>query len=422
MVRVHGGTETLVAHSGGLARLLHPVTPEGFLRTAWEKEPLLVSRAQPDYFKDLPSLDEVDELITTTTPGLRISGDDASRLVRTDDKGHVSQRDFRMTTAGLPDIQDIYRAYHEGYTIVLNALHRRSSKVANLSRALEAALHHPVGVNMYLTPRHGQGFDLHVDTHDVFILQLHGTKEWHVAGPGRRLPLAVENGTRPPDHTALRTLTLEPGDSLYIPRGHPHRALTTATSSLHLTVGIHAFRWADLMAEALRLLAEENVEFQTALPPGFLDREIDQGNAAGLGNRLARALTDESLARRAKESLGARLIGVGKAAPGGHFRSLDDVPQLTGESLVRRTGTMYQRIRKDPDEVAIEFDGNFVSGPPFLEDALRFIADHELFRVCELPKIGDFPSKAKTDLVSRLIREGLLVLADDKLEGSSHGT
>ncbi|WP_146605783.1 cupin domain-containing protein [Micromonospora craterilacus] len=418
MARIRSEIETPVAHSDGLEWLLHPITPADFLHTAWEQQPLLISRAQRDYFQDLPGLDEVDEMITTTMSGRRIVEDDASRLVRTDDKGRISQRDFRITRAGVPDIQDIYQAYHEGHTIVLNGIHRRSSKVANLSRALEATLHHPVGVNLYLTPRHSQGFDLHVDDHDVFILQLHGTKVWHVASG---LSPATEHGKRPLSDIELRTMTLESGDSLYIPRGFPHRAQATATSSLHLTVGVHAFRWADLMTEALRLLADDDAEFRSALPPGFLDREIDPENVARLGNQLAHALTDESLARRARQSLGARLIGAGKAAPGGHFRSLDRLARLSDDSLVRRTRTMYHRIRSGPADVAIEFDGNFVSGPPFLEDALRFIADHELFRVDELPEIGNFHSKAKTDLVSRLIREGFLAVADEAPEGN-HAT
>jgi hypothetical protein len=327
-----------------------------------------------------------------------------------------------LTAAGVPDIQDVYRAYHDGYTIVLNALHRRSSAVANLARAVEAELHHPIGVNLYLTPRNAQGFDLHVDTHDVFIVQLHGTKEWHVAESAGSKPLPTESNTRPPQDTVLRAMTVKRGDTLYIPRGHAHRAVSTSTSSLHLTVGVHAFCWMDLMTEAVRLAAEADTELRRALPLGFLDREVDPARLAGLGDRLGRALTDESLIRRAQENLSASLVNGGKAAPGGHFRSLDHIAHLTEKSIVRWTRTMYHRIRKGPSDIAIEFDGNFVSGPLFLEDALRFVANHELFQIGQLPTFGDFPATAKTDLVSRLIREGLLAVVDHTPEGNSHAT
>ncbi|MFE7332692.1 cupin domain-containing protein [Streptomyces sp. NPDC057565] len=415
MVSLRGETETLVAHTGGLGWLLQPITCDDFLNSTWGQQSLLIRRDQSDYFQDLPGIDEVDEMITNTMSGGRAFENDASRLVRSDATGCVSERAFRMTSTGLPDVQHIYQAYHEGYTLILNGVHRRSSKIANLSRALEASLHHPVGVNMYLTPSHSQGFDLHTDDHDVFVLQLHGTKVWHVANAGTLSPLA-ERSTRPLEHSDLQTLALRPGDVLYIPRGYAHRAQAAAASSLHLTVGIHAFRWADLMTETIRLLSDENSEFGGALSPGFLDQEIDLEVVEKLGNHLVQALLDESLARRAKESLGTRLISSGKAASAGHFRSLDRILQLTHDSFVRRTRVMYHRIRSKSSEVAIEFDGNFVSGPPFLENALLFIAEHEIFQVDGLPEIGTFPPSAKIELVSRLIREGFLTLADDALE------
>ncbi len=420
MVSLRGKTETPVAHTGGLAWLLHPIACDDFLNSTWGQQSLLIRRDQSDYFQDIPGIDEVDEMITTTMSGRLAFEDDASRLVRTDAKGCVSQRAFRITSTGLPDVQHIYQAYHEGYTIILNGVHRRSSKIANLSQALEASLHHPVGVNMYLTPSHSQGFDLHTDDHDVFVLQLHGTKIWHVANAGALSPL-VERSTRPLEHPKLRTLELRPGDVLYIPRGYAHRAQAAAASSLHLTIGIHAFCWADLLTEILRLLSDENSEFDGALSPGFLNQEVDLEVVERLGNQVVQALLDESLARRAKESLGTRLIGSGKAVSGGHFRALDRVSQLTHDSFVRRTRVMYHRIRSNPSEVAIEFDGNFVSGPPFLENALLFIAEREIFQVGGLPEIGTFPPSAKIELVSRLIREGFLTFADDTLE-DNYGT
>jgi len=170
---------------------LHPVTTAEFRRAYWESEPLWISRNNPDFFRGLPGLDDVDELITSTTSGRERGAVGDGRIVRTDDVGTLSERPFGLDSNGIPDIQDIYSAYHGGYTIVVNHLHRRSAAVARLCRGLEASLHHPVGANLYLTPQNAQGFRPHVDTHDVFILQLHGEKFWHVARPYYPLPLAT---------------------------------------------------------------------------------------------------------------------------------------------------------------------------------------------------------------------------------------
>jgi len=240
--------------------LLHPVTTAEFRRAYWESEPLWISRNNPDFFRGLPGLDDVDELITSTTSGRERGAVGDGRIVRTDDVGTLSERPFGLDSNGIPDIQDIYSAYHGGYTIVVNHLHRRSAAVARLCRGLEASLHHPVGANLYLTPQNAQGFRPHVDTHDVFILQLHGEKFWHVARPSYPLPLATwKHGTMRslPD---AREYKLKPGDVFYLPRGCPHDAITAEGSSLHLTVGVNVFRWIDFFLEAATLAPRRSAD------------------------------------------------------------------------------------------------------------------------------------------------------------------
>ena len=397
--------------------LLHPIAAKSFFDSYWETEPLLVKREEPDYFAGLPGLDAVDELITATTAttsGAMRGASNDGRLVRSDRRGVVTERSIRLLDNGIPDIQDIYRAYHSGYTVVVNQLHRRSAEVSLLCRALEATLHHEIGVNLYLTPRDAQGFPPHIDDHDVFILQLHGVKEWHVSSPSSDIRLAEAT----PGSLALhdfRTFSLAPGDVLYLPRGFPHEAVTAASSSLHLTVGIHVYRWIDLVFEVVRLLADEQVELRTALPPGFLDDTFDAARVTKLANDLELALTDSSLIERAKANLGTKLLGGGRAAGRGHFRSLDAISGLTAESVVIRAPGVLCRVRSTSEEALIEFATNYVSGPLLLEPALKFIAEHHQFAIYELP--GELSTEDKLELVSRLVSEGLLNCTDESPGG-----
>jgi ribosomal protein L16 Arg81 hydroxylase len=84
----------------------------------------------------------------------------------------------------------VYEHFYAGATIVLQSLHRFWPPLARLSRDLELALTHPVQVNAYVTPPASRGLGVHHDTHDVFVLQVHGRKHWDVhaptAGPGNR--------------------------------------------------------------------------------------------------------------------------------------------------------------------------------------------------------------------------------------------
>ncbi len=391
--------------------LLAPIDTGTFFDEYWEKRPLLVNRNDAAYFTSLPGIDDVDSLIgASSSHGARRSDD--LRIVRSDAQCMLSERPIKLDANGFPDIHDAYRAYDEGYSFVLNRIHDRSAAVAQLCGALEEVLHQPVGVNMYATPCDGQGFLQHADDHDVFIVQVHGTKEWRLASPAEELPLAVTHMTsskNKPVVSDLGTFVLEQGDVLYIPRGFPHEATTTTSSSAHLTIGIHAFKWLDLVIEAVKVAAEDNRFLREALPPGFLDISLGSITAETVGDIVA-VLRNEDVLETAKSRIEKRLLKYRKVVQRGHLRSLDAIPRLTGDSPVVRAPGRTCRVRVHRDEAFIEFAGNFVAGPLWLKPTFDFVAQHERFVVSELP--GDFSAADKLDVVKRLIREGLIRIED----------
>jgi ribosomal protein L16 Arg81 hydroxylase len=129
-------------------------------------------------------------------------------------------------------------------------------------------------VNAYLSPPGAQGFDTHVDTHDVFVLQVAGTKQWTVYGPTVELPLRTSR-FRPAAGTGspLFVPELRPGDAMYIPRGFPHHAASLDATSLHLTVGAHTMTWAALVQAAVEACCGARRRFGRSLPPGFARSE-----------------------------------------------------------------------------------------------------------------------------------------------------
>jgi hypothetical protein len=158
--------------------------------------------------------------------------------------------------------------------------------------------------------------------------------------------------------------------------------------------------------EALGVLAEDHAGLRAALPPGFLDRPLDRAEILEAAQDLAAAIPEESLIERAKARLGSKLLGGGKVPGGSLFRSLDAIAGLTGDSVVVRAAGVLCRVRSTSDDAVIEFDGNYVAGPLYLEPALEFVAIRERFAVDELP--GELSPEDKLDLVSRLVTEGLL--------------
>jgi ribosomal protein L16 Arg81 hydroxylase len=79
--------------------------------------------------------------------------------------------------------------FDAGATIVFGQLHRRVPALARLCVAIGQIFGCRVQTNTYFTPPHAQGFRPHWDTHEVFVLQVAGTKSWSVYDTKVTLPL-----------------------------------------------------------------------------------------------------------------------------------------------------------------------------------------------------------------------------------------
>ena len=382
--------------------LLRPLRPDVFFENHWERSLCLVKRRDREYYSQLCSTAELDSLISLTSDA---SSPYQVRLAKTHD-GKLSTRGVPYTLERVINIYQIYRScFEEGYTISIDRLDLKSKPVAELCRQLESCLHHSVAANLYFTPPDSQGFLPHFDTHDVFILQVQGSKVWRIYESPTRLPAIEKKSPLPsgPLPDPQHTIHLDAGDLLYLPRGFVHDTFTVDTSSLHLTVGIHVFRWADLISEALASLAEEDANFREALPPGFLNDDAT-GDLAHKLQELLRELALKANCNQAVRRLEDRILTNGQPVPDGHFLSLEREIDL--DSVVTRRAGMLCRVRQHDHEVTIHYPGNIISGPKAIEPAFQFIKNTERFTVSDLPDC--LGQQDKIILTTRLVREGLL--------------
>lgn len=390
-------------------RLIQPLDTATFLREYWEQKPLILARGKSDYYLNLVSIKEIDSIIGFS--GLKYSD---FRLVKIEEKSlsqnKVARQASYIDSNAAPNINELYNAYYQGNSLCLQEIHQRSLPIATLCKNLEIFFNHPVHINMYLTPKNSQGFPPHFDTHDVFILQIEGSKLWRIYDCFLELPL-VENRQPVPKETLnapSHEFVLNAGDLLYIPRGYIHEAQTSENSSLHLTVGVSVFRWSELIVHALASATEENLFFRKALPVGFINRgEMMEF----MKNQLAELL--EIFANKARiedavERITKRFIDTMSPLPDGHFIHLDEVNKIALDTTVAKRKGMICNISKKEDTVIIQFPGNAVTGPGYIAPALSFIAEKEEFTVRSIPSISD---NSKLVLVRRLIREGLLTIA-----------
>lgn len=344
-----------------------------------------------------------------TEGGLRYP---ALRLVK---EGHTLSSDSytktaRMQSRRVDDIIDaarVYAHFGDGATIVLQALHRYWEPLFHFCRELETVLTHPVQVNTYLTPPRARGLDVHYDTHDVFVLQVSGSKMWKVYGCAVDLPLGHQRrkGSFPDPGDPQIDVELKPGDCLYIPRGFLHAAETAESESTHMTVGILVYRWMDVLRSALDR-AEDELFMRAALPPGFahdpeaLAREIPQ-KLEEVGRWLA-ALDPLTMAGAFSD----KFWGGRPPLLTGQLQQMLMLDEIRDDSLVRQRRGAVCKLKLEGEDVIVLLGDRRLRMPAHVAPALEKLLDSAEVKVGDLDSVLD--GESRIVLVRRLVTEGLV--------------
>jgi bifunctional lysine-specific demethylase and histidyl-hydroxylase NO66 len=395
------------------------VEPAKFAAAYWGKAALLSRAGElagPDGFTDLLSPAAVDELLSER--GLR------TPFLRVAQRGTVLPAG-RFTGSGgagaeIGDqvIDDkILRLYADGATLVLQGLHRIWPPLIDLARRLGGELRQPLQVNAYLTPAGHQGFATHYDTHDVFVLQIDGTKRWRVHEPVLPDPLerqpwgghADEVGATAQGPAAL-DVVLSPGDTLYLPRGWLHSAEAQDGRSLHLTIGVRALtRYA--LVEELLALAVQDRRLRGSLPFG-----LDVADPQALEPELTEtveALRDWLLTAEPgamAERLRERAWPAARPAPIGPLAQLEFAERLTADDrIVVRDGLRWRLGADGADHVVLHLVGRTLRFPAYCRPAVEAALGDTATRVGDLPGLADDADRLV--LARRLLTEGLTVPA-----------
>jgi bifunctional lysine-specific demethylase and histidyl-hydroxylase NO66 len=154
-----------------LAWLLEPLSVETFLDEIWGKDHHHITSAR-SFDALLPGPSTVEGLLEPFRHEPA-----ALRLVRGKDKKGPDS--YRLADGTL-DVASVRDDFADGYTIVLDRVEQYVRTIGTLARSLEVELNFPTQVNTYITPPQSTGLVPHYDDHDVLILQIQGSKTWHL--------------------------------------------------------------------------------------------------------------------------------------------------------------------------------------------------------------------------------------------------
>ena len=340
----------------------------------------------------LLSLDDVDHLLTETAiraPAVRLARDGSVMPESRYTRSGASLAGKPLT--GLVDSRKLLRELDDGATVVLQGLHRYWPPLRDLVAQLELDLGHPCQANAYLTPPGSQGFAVHSDTHDVFVFQTHGRKQWEIHTEGR-----------------VDDVLLEPGLSMYLPTGTPHAARAQDAASLHVTIGINQLTWRRAVEHTVLDLLHEVPD--THVPAGWLDQPDQlvaglRGHLDRVAEAVRRVDADVVAQQRAERFLASR----GTRLPGG-VRDVLTVRELADTTrLARRPGhpcVLVDATGADGPVLRVLLGDRHLDVPQRLRPALEVVRERTELAPADLADHLD--PESRLVLCRRLVREGLL--------------
>ena len=385
-----------------LDRLIAPIGREVFLRAHWEQLPLVVHREDRTYWRDLLTADDVNRALTT-----RHMHHPAVGLINAARK--VAPEEYTYPS-GLIDTARLYRNFAEGSSMSLNGFETEHPALANLCRSMERDLSTRFQTNLYYTPENAQGFRTHYDSHDVFVLQVHGSKHWRLYNTPVELPYRRQE-FHPEEHPVgdvTAEFVLHQGDMAYVPRGLMHDARTTGEESLHVTLGVLFTSWTDLVVESLGLLGLRDPAFRKGLPVGYARAGFDRDPAKAQFRELLHRFAEKADFDAAFEHFIDDLVDTRQPLLPGQIDQVHRLSTLTVETRVAQRAFLY-RLREEGEHAVLQIYGGAINFPKFAIDALRYAMEHDTFTPAQLPGLDD---EGRVTFVRRLIREGVLLFAE----------
>jgi ribosomal protein L16 Arg81 hydroxylase len=217
--------------------LIAPISIPEFANTYWQKTPLYLTGSS---LSEILTMDEIDRFFAMPSmiyPHVKVIANGAELNKNNYSLNYVN--DFNFLNKEL-----VFDNFTKGNTLVIQAAHMHFRNLQAYTTALQNILNFEIHANVYITPSSAKGFHPHYDTHEVFVIQLFGSKNWNiydipVESPIKGWHISEAERNRYLKSKPTHQLTLNVGDVLYVPRGVVHDAFTSGDLSVHVTLGFH---------------------------------------------------------------------------------------------------------------------------------------------------------------------------------------
>lgn len=322
--------------------MLGGITPAEFMKTYWQKKPLLVRQAFPA-FKSPVSV--------ATLKKMAKADDVESRLIwREHGQWQMETGPFgRLPKVAEPD-----------WTLLVQSVDIHNDAAASLMHQFRFVPDARLDDLMISLATTGGGVGPHFDSYDVFLLQAHGHRRWQFGQQKDltlvpELPLKILKAFMPEQE-----FILEPGDMLYLPPQAAHDGVAL-DECMTISIGFRAPDEAALARGMLEAAADQVLArlglgggpyAEPALPGPSLSnlyrdpKQVATAKPAELPEQLVQAALHAVSKIRFDDALATRFLGCWLTEPNqaAVFEPQDDIDEDFGTHwlLDRRTRMIYR--------------------------------------------------------------------------------
>ncbi|UII69326.1 cupin domain-containing protein [Pseudomonas sp. HN11] len=381
-------------------QLLGGITAREFLRDYWQKKPLLIRQAIPDFESPI----DADELA-----GLALEEEVESRLVI-----EHGERPWELRRG--PFAEDAFSTLPEReWTLLVQAVDQFVPEVAELLEQFRFLPSWRIDDVMISFAAPGGSVGPHFDNYDVFLLQAQGKRNWKIGQMcSSESPLL--------QHADLRILAefeesaewvLEPGDMLYLPPRLAHFGIAE-DDCMTYSVGFRAPSAAEVLTHFTDFLSQyltDEERYTDADAQPVSDPHQIQGDALDrLKSLLAEHMSDERMlltwfGQFMTEPRYPELVAGEELGEEDFVNSLQD-----GAILVRNPSARLAWSEVD-DDVLLFASGQSRYLPGKLRELLKLICAADALHAENLgPWLADEDGR---DLLCELVKQGSLGFADE---------
>jgi len=249
---------------------LGSLSPEEFLKEYWQKKPLVIRQALPNFQCPITA----EELA-----GLSCEEEVSSRIILEKDGEHPWQPIF-----GPMDDEVFEKLPKTHWTLAVNDLEKVVPELAWMSDLFGFIPDWRFDDLMSSYAADQGSVGPHFDLYDVFIIQGTGKRRWQISTaevtPDNQVegsPLRIQK-----DFNAEQEWILEPGDMIYIPPNVSHHGVSLG-ESISFSVGYRAVSHADLLNDFIAHITHE-------LPPKLTYEDADLKTQAHSSEITAEAI------------------------------------------------------------------------------------------------------------------------------------